>query len=335
MTIASTTPTETGPMLEVADLAKHFAVKRGLLGTLRGAPQRDVRAIDGVSFDLQRGEVLALVGESGCGKTTTALSVLGLIEPSAGVVRFEGQPLHATLRRDRSLRQSIQMVFQDPYESLNPRMTVGELVAEPLEVHRLFANQSEKRQKVFTALEEVGLRPASEFAHRLPHELSGGQRQRVVIAGALVTNPRLLIADEPVSMLDVSIRAEILLLLNELRRRHGISILFITHDLATAALFADRIAVMYLGRIVEIGPASAVLEHPLHPYTQALLSVIPSPDPRRKRERMILKGETPNPADIPPGCRFHPRCPLAAAECRNIDPQLERKQGHEVACIRV
>ena len=323
------------PILQVDDLAKHFAIKRGLIGTLRGAPQRDVRAIDGVSFELQRGEVLALVGESGCGKTTTALSVLGLIEPSAGVVRFEGQPLHETLRRDRSLRQSIQMVFQDPYESLNPRMTVGELVAEPLEVHRLFASQAEKRQKVMTALEEVGLRPASEFAHRLPHELSGGQRQRVVIAGALVTGPRLLIADEPVSMLDVSIRAEILLLLNELRRRHGISILFITHDLATAALFADRIAVMYLGRIVEIGPANAVLKNPLHPYTQALLSVIPSPDPRRKRPRIILKGETPNPADIPAGCRFHPRCPVAADACRSVDPTLERKHGHEVACIRV
>jgi oligopeptide/dipeptide ABC transporter ATP-binding protein len=214
-------------------------------------------------------------------------------------------------------------------------MTVGELVAEPLEVHRLFASQEEKRHKVMTALEEVGLRPAAEFTHRLPHELSGGQRQRVVIAGALVTQPRLLVADEPVSMLDVSIRAEILLLLNELRRRHAISILFITHDLATAALFADRIAVMYLGRIVEIGRAGAVLENPLHPYTKALLSVIPSPDPRRKRQRTVLRGETPNPADIPVGCRFHPRCPLAIDACRAVDPQLELKQGHEVACIRV
>jgi oligopeptide/dipeptide ABC transporter ATP-binding protein len=323
------------PILEVTGLAKHFAIGRGIIGTLRGMPQRAVRAIDGVSFDLHGGEVLALVGESGCGKTTTALSVLGLVEPSAGTVQFEGRPLHETLRRDRSLRQAIQMVFQDPYESLNPRMTVGELVAEPLEVHRLFTSQAEKRQKVITALEEVGLRPAAEFADRLPHELSGGQRQRVVIAGALVTGPRLLVADEPVSMLDVSIRAEILMLLNDLRKRRGISILFITHDLATAALFADRIAVMYLGRIVEIGPAGAVLANPLHPYTKALLSVIPSPDPRRRHKRMILQGETPNPADIPPGCRFHPRCPLAADACRATDPQLELKQGHEVACIRV
>ena len=296
---------------------------------------RLVRAVDGVSFDLGRGEVLALVGESGCGKTTTAMSVMGLTEPSGGVVRFEGQPLHERLRRNRSLRQTIQMVFQDPYESLNPRMTIGEIVAEPLEVHKLYKTKQATEQAVLAALDEVGLRPAAEFIDRRPHELSGGQRQRVVIAGALVTGPRLLVADEPVSMLDVSIRAEILMLLNDLRERRGISILFITHDLATAALFADRIAVMYLGRIVEIGPASVVLSQPLHPYTKALLSVIPSLDPRRKRQHLILQGETPNPANIPSGCRFHPRCPLANALCQELDPRLELKQGHEVACIRV
>jgi oligopeptide/dipeptide ABC transporter ATP-binding protein len=279
--------------------------------------------------------VLALVGESGCGKTTTAMSVMGLTEPSGGVIRFEGRPLHEQLRRDRSLRQTIQMIFQDPYESLNPRMTIGEIVAEPLEVHKLYKTKQATEQAVLAALDEVGLRPAAEFIHRRPHELSGGQRQRVVIAGALVTGPRLLVADEPVSMLDVSIRAEILMLLNDLRKRRGISILFITHDLATAALFADRIAVMYLGRIVEIGPADAVLAQPLHPYTKALLSVIPSLDPRRKRQHTILQGETPNPADIPSGCRFHPRCPLAIDACHATDPHLERKHGHEVACIRV
>jgi len=328
-------PNDNPAILEVADLTKHFPIQRGVSATLRRAPQRLVRAVDGVSFDLRRGEVLALVGESGCGKTTTAMSVMGLTEPSGGLIRFEGLPLHEQLRRNRSLRQTIQMVFQDPYESLNPRMTIGEIVAEPLEVHKLYKTKQATEQAVLAALDEVGLRPAAEFIDRRPHELSGGQRQRVVIAGALVTGPRLLVADEPVSMLDVSIRAEILMLLNDLRERRGISILFITHDLATAALFADRIAVMYLGRIVEIGPASVVLSQPLHPYTKALLSVIPSLDPRRKRQHLILQGETPNPANIPSGCRFHPRCPLANALCQELDPRLELKQGHEVACIRV
>jgi oligopeptide/dipeptide ABC transporter ATP-binding protein len=329
------TSSDAHAILEVIELSKHFAIQRGMLGTLRRAPKRVVRAVDGVSFELQRGEVLALVGESGCGKTTTAMSVMGLTEPSGGAIRFEGRPLHELLRRNRSVRQTIQMVFQDPYESLNPRMTVRQIVAEPLQVHKLYKSHEETQRAVLAALDEVGLRPAAEFVERRPHELSGGQRQRVVIAGALVTGPRLLVADEPVSMLDVSIRAEILMLLNELRQRRGISILFITHDLATAALFADRIAVMYLGRIVEIGPASTVLQQPLHPYTKALLSVIPSLDPHRKRKHLILQGETPNPADIPIGCRFHPRCPLAIEACRATDPQLERKQSHEVACIRV
>ena len=334
--MTSTPPPSDNPaILEVADLAKHFPIQRSMIATLRRTPPRLVRAVDGISFELRRGEVLALVGESGCGKTTTAMSVMGLTEPSGGMIRFEGQPLHELLRRDRSLRQTIQMIFQDPYESLNPRMTVGEIVAEPLEVHKLYKTKQATEQAVLAALDEVGLRPAAEFINRLPHELSGGQRQRVVIAGALVTGPRLLVADEPVSMLDVSIRAEILMLLNDLRKRRGISILFITHDLATAALFADRIAVMYLGRIVEIGPANAVLAQPLHPYTKALLSVIPSLNPHRKRQHLILQGETPNPADIPSGCRFHPRCPLVIDACHATDPHLEHKQGHEVACIRV
>ncbi len=320
------------PILEVTDLAKHYPLRRGLAGALAGAPPLSVRAVDGVSFSMARGEVLAVVGESGCGKSTTALTLLGLVAPSGGEVRFEGRPLHAELQRDRSLRQAIQMVFQDPYESLNPRMRVGEIVAEPLVIHKL-AKGAERERRVREALEEVGLRPAEEFVGRLPHELSGGQRQRVAIAAALVTGPRLLIADEPVSMLDVSIRADILRLLNDLRRRRGISILFITHDLATAALFADRVAVMYLGRIVEIGTTEAVMQAPQHPYTRALLSVMPSIS-RRGRERIVLQGETPNPAAIPPGCRFHPRCPLADEACRATDPRLEPKGDRMVACIK-
>jgi oligopeptide/dipeptide ABC transporter ATP-binding protein len=225
----------------------------------------------------------------------------------------------------------MQMIFQDPYESLNPMMTVGQLVAEPLDVHGLARAPAERAGRVRRALEDAGLRPAEQYLDRLPHELSGGQRQRVVIAGALVLEPAVLLADEPVSMLDVSIRAEILNVLADLRRGRGISILFITHDLSTAAYFVDRVAVMYLGRIVELGPVRAVLKAPRHPYTRALLSVVPVPNPRLRRERVILQGETPNPIELPAGCRFHPRCPLAEARCRQTDPELEPAEADEAA----
>ena len=325
-------------VLQVSNLRKLFPVSRGIVDTLLLRPQRYVHAVDGVSFSMARGEILGLVGESGSGKTTTALCVLGLIEPTKGEILFNGQSVPALVRgrQRQSLRRQMQIIFQDPYESLNPRQTVFATVAEPVEVHRLTRGREQKVERVTAALNAAGLKPPETFFKRYPEDLSGGQRQRVVIAGALVLNPRLLVADEPVSMLDVSIRAEILNLLRELRDEHRITILYITHDLATAAHFTDRVAVMYLGRIVEIGPTRTVLSDPRHPYTKALLSVIPVPNPRRRRKRMILAGETPNPIDLPSGCRFHPRCPVATEDCRQNDPTLvQASENHEVACLSI
>jgi oligopeptide/dipeptide ABC transporter ATP-binding protein len=291
--------------------------------------------VDGVDLCLRRGEVIALVGESGCGKSTLALTLMGLEKPTEGRIVFEGQDVTALNEAtQKKLCQRIQMVFQDPYESLNPTQTVGEIVAEPLIVHGLERNANNRESRVIKALEDAGLKPASIFIPRYPHELSGGQRQRAVIAGALVLEPRLLLADEPVSMLDVSIRAEIINLLAELRQTRQISIIFITHDLGTVGYFADRIAVMYLGRIVEIGTMRAVLENPLHPYTKALLSVIPVPNPRLRRKRIILQGETPSSINLPSGCRFHPRCPAIFEQCSLVNPALVPvDNGHHAACL--
>jgi oligopeptide/dipeptide ABC transporter ATP-binding protein len=325
---------ESTPILQVTHLKKSFPIRSGWLWWARTG---EVRAVDDVSFDLRRGEVLGVVGESGCGKSTLALTLLGLETPTGGSIVFEGQDTaHLSNSAQKEMRRHIQMIFQDPYESLNPLMTIGEIVAEPLTVHKLGGNGDEKRRRVLAALEDAGLKPADRFLDRLPHELSGGQRQRVVIASALVLEPSLLLADEPVSMLDVSIRAEVLNLLADLRRDRAISILFITHDLNTIAALADRIAVMYLGRIVEIGPARQILADPQHPYTKALLSVAPVPNPRLRRERIILQGETPDPVNLPSGCRFHPRCPLAVDECKQVDPSLAAVGvEHEAACIRI
>ena len=321
------------PLLEVVSLKKSFSAEKPSL--FFGGRERLVRAIDGIDFTLERGEVLALVGESGCGKSTLALTLMGLEKPTAGSIRFDGQEV--TQLKPAALkdyRRHIQMVFQDPYEALNPTQSIEEIVAEPLLVHGLARNKHERRMLVLRALEDSGLKPAEIYLDRYPHQLSGGQRQRVVIAGALVLEPRLLLADEPVSMLDVSIRAEIINLLAELRQSRQISVVFITHDLGTVGYFADRIAVMYLGRIVEIGPTQEVLTGAQHPYTRALLSVIPVPNPRLRRQRIVLQGETPNPIDIPSGCRFHPRCPVAVEACRVTDPPfIEVTPRHRAACL--
>jgi len=318
--------------LEVQGLKKYFQAGRINLFSRK---TRLIHAVDGVDLQLKRGETLALVGESGCGKSTLALTLMGLEKPTEGKIIFESREItNANQQEHKLLCQRIQMVFQDPYESLNPTQTIQEIVAEPLDVHRLEPGKAEREQRVVRAMEDAGLKPAEIYLHRYPHELSGGQRQRVVIAGALVLEPHLLVADEPVSMLDVSIRAEILNLLAELRQTRQISIIFITHDLGTVGYFADRIAVMYLGRIVEIGPTQKILKNPCHPYTKALLSVIPVPNPRLRRDRLILQGETPNPIDLPLGCRFHPRCPVVMADCARIDPvYVSVGNAHQVACL--
>ena len=325
------------PLLEVEDLVVRYRVARGLSGAVLRRAQQHVHAVSGVSLAVARGEMVALVGESGCGKTTTAQAILRLVRAESGSVSFDGVDVTRLPQRDlRTLRRRMQIIYQDPYESLDPRFRVATTVAEPLVIHSI-GSRSERQLAVEHALEQVGLAPAELFANRFPHELSGGQRQRVAIAASLVLGPDLLVADEPVSMLDVSVRAGILGILDELRDQ-GLAVLMITHDLSTAARFADRICVMYLGRIVEEGPARDVIERPQHPYTKALLSVVPRRDPRHRAKVEILKGETPNPIDVPAGCRFHPRCPVAIAACREVDPELRAAAGerdHRAACILV
>jgi len=320
-------------LLEVEDLVVRYPVPRGLVGAIARRPQQTVHAVDGVSFTLSPGEMVALVGESGCGKTSTAQAVMRLVEAEGGAIRFEGRDLTGLgVRQLRPLRRRIQMVYQDPYESLDPRLRVRQAVEEPLAIHRI-GSRSEREARVRDALERVELSPAELYLDRYPHELSGGQRQRVAIAAALVLEPALLVADEPVSMLDVSVRAGVLALLESLKHG-GLAILMITHDLSTAARFADRIAVMYLGRIVEEGPAAQVVGSPQHPYTKALLAVVPRRDPRERHTGQVLRGETPDAVRIPSGCRFHPRCPLAFDRCPVEEPALEpTAAGHRAACL--
>ena len=324
-------------LLRIDDLKVHFPIGGGILDSLTRQPTAVVRAVDGVDLTLRRGEVLALVGESGSGKTTIGRVIVKLTHPTAGTVTFEGQDVTKVWSGQelRDYRRRVQIIFQDPYETLDPKQTVYDFVAEPLEVNGL-GSAAERRDRVLGALDAVGLRPADEYAARYPHELSGGQRQRVVIAGALVMGPQVIVADEPVSMLDVSIRTELLRLMLALRWERGLTYLFITHDLSLAWVLADRIAVMYLGRIMEIGTAEEVIRTPRNPYTEALVSVSPSPEPMSRQdrsERVILKGETPDAIRIPSGCRFHPRCPKAFDRCLAESPPLfDVGGGHRSAC---
>jgi oligopeptide/dipeptide ABC transporter ATP-binding protein len=355
-------------ILKIENLNIWFQMRQGFLKDVISKNLRYAKAVDGISFNIKKGEIFCLVGESGCGKTTTGKGILRLVEPTSGSIIFaddDSDPvikrlLHLAGEKSRKregtavvemegrkgidirkltkaemiyARQRIQMIFQDPYESLNPKMTIFDIIAEPLIVNKLSKDEKDKEARVIKALNDAGLRPPEFYMWRYPHQVSGGQRQRVGIAGALVLSPSLLVADEPISMLDVSIRGEILKLMLDLREKKRLSYLFITHDLSVAYVFSDRIGVMYLGRIVEMGPTEMVIKNPKHPYTQALITVVPKPDPTAKEEKIILKGERPDPTNIPKGCRFHPRCPQVMDICKKEQPvNLEVEPGHFVEC---
>jgi len=315
------------PLLRVEGLTRYFPIRRGLFSRTVG----HVRAVDGVSFEIAKGEVLGLVGESGCGKTTTGRCILRLIEPTSGKVIFDGRDVTAMPRKElRSIRREMQIVFQDPYSSLNPRLTIGSMLGEALAIHRL-AKGAAARARIAELLTQVGLSP--DHARRYPHEFSGGQRQRIGVARALAVGPRLIVADEPVSALDVSIQAQIINLLRDLQRTLGLTYLFVAHDLAVVEHLSNRVAVMYLGRVVELAGSEALYRAPHHPYTAALLSAIPVPDPSRRRRRIVLKGDVPSPANPPSGCPFHPRCFMAREVCAREVPLLrEVSPGRWAAC---
>ncbi len=334
--VTTSTSTTTTPIVSVRDLNVHFALRSNALARLVGGSAGSVRAVDGISFDLGEGEVLGLVGESGSGKSTLGRALLGLVRPTSGSITYRGQELVGRSESSmRPLRRKLQMVFQDPHASLNPSMTVGKAIADALRIHNLHdtkrgaGGRSDRDRAVDAALERVGLAPARRFSTKYPAELSGGQKQRAVIARAIALGPELLVADEPISMLDMSVRAKILGLLEELKRDLGLSYVYITHDLASARFFCDRIAIMYLGKIVEIGPTAEIFEQPRHPYTKALLRAVPDPDPSRGMTRDLPRGEVPDAANPPAGCPFHPRCPEAFGPCgwetRDIRMVLEER----------
>jgi len=316
-----------GNLLEVRNLKKYYSVKSGFLNKDR----RSVKAVDGINLSVKQGEILGIVGESGCGKSTFGRSILRLIEPTSGEVIFEGTNICGLKKEEMRLkRREMQIVFQDPGASLNPRLTVGEIIGEPLEVFHICEGK-EKEERIYKLMDLVGINRA--YINRFPHEFSGGQRQRLGIARALAVNPKLIICDEPVSALDVSIRAQVLNLMKELKDKLNLTYIFISHDLSVVHHICDRVAVMYLGRVVEIADKKQIYENPVHPYTKALLSAIPMPNPEVKRERIILQGDVPNPADPPSGCHFHKRCPYAKKECsETVPPFVTVEPGHQVLC---
>lgn len=322
------------PILKTKNLKMHFPLYKGLVFQRQHGL---VRAVDGVSVDLYKGETLGLVGESGCGKSTLGRTILRLYEPTSGYIYLNGQDISHLSGNDlREVRTSYQMIFQDPYASLNPRMTVFDIIAEPLLTHKIVKTRSQTQKQVAKLMEQVGLSP--RFIRKYPHEFSGGQRQRIAVARALAINPKIIICDEPVSALDVSIQAQILNLLSDLQKELGLSYIFIAHDIAAVRYISNRIAVMYLGRIVEMAKTEELFASPQHPYTKALLSAVPIPDPDKERSRkhILLEGDLPSPTNPPVGCHFHTRCPIASKECKEIDPQLhEVSQKHFAACIKV
>jgi oligopeptide transport system ATP-binding protein len=327
-------PDKTSPLIQVRDLKKHFPIRQGLIFEKEVG---SVQAVDGISFDIQPGETLGLVGESGCGKTTAGRTILGLYPLTAGSVTISGISLEKASKAEiKALRRKAQMIFQDPYASLNPRWTVSAIIGEPLRVHHLYSTERERDERVHQLMLKVGLSP--RLINRFPHEFSGGQRQRIGVARALASDPEFIVCDEPISALDVSIQAQVVNLLEDLQDEFRLTYLFIAHDLSMVRHICDRVAVMYLGRIVELADRNDLYENPLHPYSQSLLSAVPVPDPKisRQRKRIILPGDVPSPINPPSGCRFHPRCPIAQPHCSQIDPEWRQiMPDHWVACHEV